>query len=157
MEDGPNYDRNVKNFKGGTPEEFCMHMTVVQEVTEKLGYHKAFTRCGGGVWVDQDGKEGTQDDLEEEKWEKMHAFFVSTIGGTARVQYEQVYHGLASQDYNARHCYRTSVNSLSKEYFQHSSEAGKIQKRYLREGGLWFCGEYSSPRKFHARLEQINN
>ena len=46
-------------------------------------------------------------------------------------------------------------NAVATTLFQHAKEVNKIQKCYLREGGLKFCGPYAEPRQFYERLELI--
>ena len=49
-----------------------------------------------------------------------------------------------------------ALNDTAVNYFQHPNDAAKTQKRYLREGGLFFTGEYKEPRQFWDRLSEVN-
>ena len=49
-----------------------------------------------------------------------------------------------------------ALNEIALKLFSYASDAGRVQKRYLREGGLWFCGQYSHPKDFYDRLELLN-
>lgn len=58
--------------------------------------------------------------------------------------------------YTKKEAYKLALYDLSKTYFSHHADAAKTQKRYLREGGLMFSGEYKQPRDFWERLSQVN-
>ena len=58
--------------------------------------------------------------------------------------------------YTKKEAYKLALYDLSKTYFSHHADAAKTQKRYLREGGLTFSGEYKQPRDFWERLSQVN-
>ena len=64
--------------------------------------------------------------------------------------------GGAERNCTTKEVCELSLNALAKLYFAPPNEAAKVQKRYLKEGGLIFCGEFSSPMEFYERLTHVN-
>ena len=116
---------------------------------------------------DCNGEEVLEHEKEPQEHEQKIALFSSTLGSralqhftTAINKYEAATHPADDQGneapFSKREIYEAAMNDLACLYFQHPGEAVKVKKRYLREGGLTFCGEYSSPREFCERLCCIN-
>jgi hypothetical protein len=181
------YERHVKIFKEGTPEEFCAHLHVVNELYKKLGYGQYWTRTKKEKKTNEEGDEvevevshnydinGNKlvESKSQHTWRLKTALLSSTLGGRALQQFEQLcdkYSGMTRPDpdadedeenppvvmYTQEEIYLSAVNDLSHVYFSHPKEAAKTQKRYLREGGLTFCGEYRTPLTFWTRLQYVN-
>ena len=166
----PKYDRHVRVFKNGTAEQFCNHLYVCEELYTKLGYgtYWSFQKDDGSdTKHDCTGHDIADEDEEDHTYKQKMALFCSTLGSralqhfeTARRKYEAAKHAPDEDGdeakFSVREVYESAVNELACLYFQHPGEAVKVQKRYLREGGLMFCGEYSSPREFYERLGHLN-
>ncbi len=90
VKDSPSYERHIKIFKGGTPEEYCQHRQSVDEVIDKLAL-KQYTRAEGGIFRDCYGTEIDKDECEDEAACKCHALFLSTLGGNALRVYQKAH------------------------------------------------------------------
>ena len=203
----PTYERHIKLFTGGTPEEYCRHRQLVEEVISKLQYciykpipiHKVSEADKSSEktedadkeepeatekadkekepkekapefrYKDCDGNYVEADERYNEAAIKCHALFMSTLAGNALRVYQQAYLSYESETvpikekgeepkpkHGAEDCYYGALNELACSIFPHANEAGKAQRRYLKEGGLTCCGEYSSPHQFYDRLVQLN-
>ena len=126
---------------------------------------------GRRIWKDCYGAEVAEKNKEKKSTEKKVNLLTSTMGGRAlqvfRTNLErwkkETYPDPdddsvepAQIQYTLKEAYDYTLNELSKLYFAHPKDAVKTQKRYLREGGLTFSGEYSSPNVFWERLNHIN-
>ena len=82
----------------------------------------------------------------------------SIFGGGALEQFENSISTwkVSNLEYADDEILDLALNDLAKLYFSHPGDAAKTQKRYLKEGGLKFCGDYSRPQEFWERLSQIN-
>ena len=123
-------------------------------------------------WYDSTGKEVAKTKQPWRTYSRKMALLISTLGGRALQSFEQSVSkyenykryipGEDSDDdgeeipYTTEEVYASALNDLSKLCFSHPDEAAKTQKRYIREGGLLFCGEYISPMAFHAWLTYVN-
>ena len=122
---------------------------------------------------DWNGKTVAPRHHDEHTWTHKTALLISTLGGNALQHFEQSlqkYDGTTKPDPNPPandpnppeilltkgEVYDLARNDLARLYFPHPTEAAKTQKRYLREGGLTFCGECSSPMDFWERLTYLS-
>ena len=163
QKDKPSYNRHVKVFTGGTAEEFCDHPHVCDELHRKLGFGLFWKNTDSTeepptvYYTDSNGDTVKLNGRKTREYKHKISLFSSTLGGralhhfgTALKKYEDATHPADDQGVEApftrREIYECSINDLARLYFQHPGEALKVQKRYLREGALTFCGEYASPR-----------
>ena len=153
-DDAKTYDAKVKVFKTGTPEEFCAHRNAVDEIAAKLG-HFTHDRNDAGQVLDTDGNPMTDNEVANCEAKLLIPLVQSTLRGNASQVFDS-YIQKHKTDMVARHLYRHAWSAVANTIFQHASDAAKVQRRYLREGGLKFCGQYREPRKFAERLELVN-
>ena len=154
------YTAKIKIFKHGTPEEFCAHRNMVTEVAKKLGYfHHEVTSAG--IIIDERGNPLNSQAVRDKEASQLIPLAKSTLRGHASRVFEKYLSDNAISGENdtptsPRHLYTHAWNQVALMVFQHPREAAKVQRRYLREGGLKFCGPYVEPRTFYERLDTIN-
>ena len=157
-DDANNYTARIKVFKNGTPEEFCNHRMEVQELANKLGYN-VNRKDSQGQFLDAQGNVCTEEESNMQKWDKMTQLARSALRGNASRLFEKCIDDHADPTTDGADEKETLLdfawNQIALSIFQHPKEAYKTQMRYLREGGLKFCGPYVEPRKFYERLDRV--
>ena len=157
--DAKTYTTKIKCFKQGTPEEYCAHRAAVHDAATKLGYLERQTNAQGEI-LDSDDQVMTEEAAENSEADLLIPLAKSTLRGHAgRVFTKYLEEHTEDENGNAvesRTLYVYAWNAVATAIFQHPLQAAKYQKRYLKEGGLKFCGQYKEPRKFYERLDQVN-
>ena len=159
-EDSDTYSRYVRMFKNGTPEEYCAHRTIVHEVATKLGY-LSYEKNQHGEILDSDNNVITEEELADIQAYQLIPLATATLGGSALNSFNQYVREYLDKSVLgiqqlAREVYAKAWEAVATTIFQYPKEAAKTQKRYLKEGGLIFCGQYKTPMTFWRRLEKMN-
>ena len=158
-DDRPTYTAKIKVFKNGTPEQYCAHRAAVTEVATKLGYFRKKTNNNGDV-VDSEGRIMTENQIQDAQARLLIPLSKSSLRGHASRVFEKYLEDNSTDEDERpiapRILHIHAWNSVAVTIFQHPREAAKVQKRYLREGGLKFCGPYTEPRAFYEREDQVN-
>ena len=166
------YERYVKVFKGGTPEEYCHHRATMEELYKKLQYdYFSDHEDDPTLCYDIDGKEVVRTKRADHMTRKQVSLFISTLGGTALETFEAEWHKhddmthttknkkgdeVTVRSWYASEAFKIGMNAIALDCFTHAADSAKSQARYLREGGLLFCGQYTRPKDFFMRLELVN-
>ena len=156
--EAPTYSARIKCFKTGTPEEYCKHRVAVHEAATKLGYLRRVTNEAGQILA-TDNSVMTREQAEDSEAQLLIPLAKSSLRGQASRTFEKYIEEHAQDeagtDVPLRVLHQKAWNAVAVSIFQHPTTAAKVQKHYLKEGGLKFCGQYTEPRRFYDRLDQI--